>query len=188
MSRPPTRPAALLASALLLALPLSAGATIVKAIALEDLARSADVIVRGTTGKSVSAYTEDGKQIHTVTKVRVASALKGAPDAEIEVRMRGGTVGDITQMVSGAPPFSEGKEVVLFLHKVSARRFVLEGFMQGRFEVIKGPDGAPHVTRDLRDLGVMGQDGVVRPGSTFGPVPEREFTARVKKALEGKAP
>jgi hypothetical protein len=188
MTLHPTLRAALLSACALLALPLSAHATVIKVVELETLARSADVIVRGTTGASVSAFTEDGKQIHTVTKVRVATTIKGVADSEIEVRTRGGTVGELTQMISGAPPLGEGREVILFLHRVSPRRFVIEGFVQGRFDVVKGPGGVAHVTQDLSAVGVLGADGAVRPGATLGPIPEADFVARIRKALEGKAP
>ena len=164
---------------------LSAHATVMRPVDLETLARRADVIVRGTAKSTVASLTEDGKQIHTVATVRVASVLKGVPASEIEVRTPGGTIGDIAQIVHGAPRLIEGQEVILFLHRVSERRFTIEGFAQGKFEVVKGPSGAAHVTQDLRGIGILGPDGAVRPGMAAEPMPVRDFLARVRKALEG---
>jgi len=164
----------------LLVFSVPAQASVIRLVDLSVLVRRADIIVRGTTLATVSSLTEDGKQIHTVAKVRVQSALKGAPASEIEVRTPGGTIGDITQMVHGAPRLVEGQKVILFLHRVSERRFTIEGFAQGKYEVVNG-----HVVQDLRGIGILGPDGAIRPGTTTESVPERDFVARVRKALEG---
>ena len=169
-------------AATLLCLP--AQATVMRPVDLETLARRADVIVRGTTEATVASLTEDGKQIHTVAILRVRSVLKGALAPEIEVRTPGGTIGDIAQVVQGAPQLSKGEEVILFLHRVSERRFTIEGFALGKYQVIEGPGGT-YLTQDLRNIGLLGPDGVVRPGTTVEPIPERAFLARVRKALEG---
>jgi len=165
--------------------PFSAQATLVKPVDVETLARRADVIVRGTTKATAASLTEDGRQIQTVAKVTVGSVLKGEAMSEFEVRTPGGTIGDITQVVHGAPQFVEGQEVILFLHRVSERRFTIEGFAQGKYEVVKGSDGVARVAQDLRGIGILGPDGAVRPGTKVEPVPERDLLARVRRALEG---
>ena len=61
---------------------------------VETLARRADLIVRGCAERSVCRTTSDGKQIYTVTTVRVARALKGSAGALVEVHTPGGVVGE----------------------------------------------------------------------------------------------
>jgi len=159
-------------------------ATVILPVDLETLCRRADLIVRGTTGATVALTSEDKKLIHSVTTVSVAQAIKGQAPAQIEVRTQGGTVGDITQMVSGAPQFHPGEEVILFLRKANERHFVVESFCLGKFEVVKGQDGTAHVRQAVQGLGILQPDGTVRAAPAFEPVPVEQFVARVKRALE----
>lgn len=174
-----------LGAILLFATSAPARATVIVPLDLASLVQRADTIVRGTAMATTASLSDDKKQIHSVTVVRVAAIMKGAPAAEIEVRTPGGTLGDLTQVVHGAPQLHAGQEVYLFLHRVSGNRFIVEGFTQGKFEVAADTDGSRRVSQNLREVGVLGRDGVVRPGEAEG-CSEREFLARLRDALEGK--
>ena len=118
--------------------------------------------------------------------MRVASTLKGLAAEVVEVRTPGGTVGDITQVVHGAPAFAAGEEVVLFLHRETAAHYTVESLALGKFEVTRAADGAPVVRQRAAHLGVLEADGVVRAAKAQEPVPEREFLDRVRRAVEAK--
>jgi hypothetical protein len=173
-----------------IALGSSAGATVLRAAEVEELARRAEHIVRGTVLSSTAAWTPDGKQIHTVTRISVARALKGRGPAVVEVRTPGGSVGDLAQKVIGAPEFAPGEEVIVFLHRHgSSSRYGVEGFSLGKFTVVpgQGQARAALVTQHLAGVGLPMPDGKVRPPPAFQPVREEEFLQRVQKALGEKA-
>lgn len=168
-----------------LALPLAARATVVLPVDLETLARRADLIVRGKVRAAASRRSADGKQIHTLTRVEIASAVKGEPARTLEVRTRGGTIGDLTQVAHGEAEFAADEEVWLFLRRAGGR-YTVESHALGKFTVVRGPDGAERVVQRVRGLGVLGRDGRVRPAQELEPVDEAAFLARVRRALETK--
>lgn len=182
---PPTPRRLALASfvALLVTLAPAARGAVILPVDVETLARRADTIVRGTALDSVSSLSDDGRLIHTVTRVRVVFPIKGAPPAIIQIRTPGGTVGNITQTVSGMAEVRPGEEVILFLRKAGEQRFAVEGHALGKFEVVKAADGAAHVRQNVQGLGVLGPNGVVRPAPALEPVSETEFLHRVRRAL-----
>jgi hypothetical protein len=117
---------------------LALGTTLIQA-SIEELAAGSDLVVRGTVAKTESSLTKDGSRIVTAVRVDVAETLKGAPARQVTVVTEGGEVGEIGQVVSGAPRFSEKEEVVLFLAREGAVHRVV-GMAQGKLEVVR--DGA----------------------------------------------
>ena len=101
-------------SALTLAV-VDAKATSVLATSLSEMAKVSDVVVLGrVTGKAVR-WDEAGENIYTYVNVRVDSRLKGAPPDDLLVLVPGGTVGETKRVVHGAPRFTIGEKVVLYL-------------------------------------------------------------------------
>lgn len=178
-------PKAALAAGLAAAVLLHAGAALAS-IALptdvETLSRRADLIVRGTTVDSRAVRSADGRQIQTITTVRVAFSLKGLPPLDVEIVTPGGTLDGVTQAVSGAPLFARGEQVMLFLMR-AGRRFRVAGLSQGKFEIVEGPGGGLNVTQRTQGLEVVDRDGAVRPAPGLAPVPITQFLARVNAAL-----
>src|SRR5262249_33343562 len=85
-------------------------------LALNDLARSAGVIVEGRVRSVQSAWNDAHTQIFTTIKLQVASYYKGGDGgSELAIRMLGGTVGDVTLAVLEQPKFTPDENVVLFL-------------------------------------------------------------------------
>lgn len=162
-----------------------ARATVVKVLDVEALSRRAELVVRGTALDSSASWARGGKLIQTVTRVKIDRPIKGAATAEVvEVRTSGGTVGDISQRVSGSAQLAAGEEVMLFLKRIPGARprFAVEGFAQGKF-TLKRVDGSTLVTRELAGLSVLDSAGRIRPGPGFEPQPEAQFIERVRKAL-----
>lgn len=167
-----------------LLLPAAASATVILPVDLETIAVRADVIVRGTAQATTSTRTSDGKQIHSVTRVRIVSALKGEAPETIEVHTAGGTLGDLTQKVHGMAEFAPGEEVVLFLKRLpgsGAQHFAVESLSLGKFVVRAGK-----VHQSAQGLEFLKPDGKVEAAPAFEPIAEQAFYGRVRRALEAK--
>ncbi|HET8947641.1 MAG TPA: hypothetical protein VFQ07_11725 [Candidatus Polarisedimenticolia bacterium] len=141
----PSRSLAAAAVVLLLAAALlPVAASVVPYLSLEDLERQGQVVVLGEVRAVTSMLSEDGRIIVTRATVRIERALKGGPRAEVVVEVPGGTLNGTTLVASGAPRFTEGERVVLFL-EAAGGRFGVAGWNQGRFTVRRDP----HTGRDL---------------------------------------
>jgi len=101
---------------------------------LATLTARADQIVTGEVVSTECFAVKDGR-IYTRAIVAVGESLKGVKDAEVEVVIPGGTVGETTMLMSEAPSFTKGETVVLFL-KDSGNR--LAGWFQGKYVVVDG--------------------------------------------------
>jgi hypothetical protein len=99
--------------------PPIAHASLVRALALEDLTRKADMIVLGTPTEQQARRHIDGKLIVTDYSVQVDQALKG--DAKrgkaIVMTVLGGTLDGIAVQVPGEAGLELGKRVLLFLYR-----------------------------------------------------------------------
>jgi hypothetical protein len=120
------------AVALLCAAPASAGTALQATV--EELARAADAVVRGTVLRRESRLTPDGLRIYTFVDLRVDAAWKGDPPAAVTVRTPGGEVGRFGQRVDGAAAFADGEEVVVFLSR-AGDGWQVAGLAQGKFAV-----------------------------------------------------
>jgi hypothetical protein len=103
----------------------------------EELAARADAVVRGTV-ESVEARRRPGsKRVFTYVRVRVTERLKGGEDAAL-VRVPGGSADGYTQAVAGAPDFTEGEEVLLFLRKRRGGQYEVERLALGKYALRAG--------------------------------------------------
>jgi hypothetical protein len=166
-----------------------AAATIVKSLSLDEMARTADVIVQGRVERRTSSWEE--RRIYTVSEIRVEESLKGPARAGevLRVRQLGGEVGGIAQTIAGNAKLAEGEEVILFLDRDEEKgvHYVV-GMAQGKYAIDrKGPQ--PTVVRTLDGLAMAEVDqGRVR-GLQAAPVvqapPALEvFKAQIRAALQ----
>lgn len=149
---------------------------------IEDLTRKSDLVVRATVASQEARWEPGGRLIYTFVHVRVREALKGAAAAEIILQRAGGTVGDITQKVHGAPEFAEGEDCILFLSRLPAAgpMYVVEGMAQGKLAVRGGVGGAPIAVQDTRGAGFL-ESGRIVPGAPAA-LPLSEVVRRVREA------
>ena len=132
---------------LTLLLSLTANATTLASLSLDQLADAADTIVRGTVTE-VWTEPDDAGLIWTLAQVEVAAVFKGADRAVLVVSQPGGTWGDRQTHVSGVARFSVGEDAWLFAEQRGEDRVVLVGMFQGKFNTIMDPYAqAPIVTR-----------------------------------------
>jgi hypothetical protein len=159
--------------------------TVVAPMDLASLTRSADLIIRGAVLDTRASVSEDRRQIHTLASVRVLARQKGECFPEIHVRLPGGSAGDLTQRVAGAPELFVGDEVLLFLRRLPGEKpvYAITGFSQGKFNIVEDRKGR-WVTRRPTGVAVRAPSGGVVAEPSFAPVPERELLAEIERALE----
>lgn len=154
-------------AALVLALGLAgpADATTMRALDLDALVGSADVIVFGTAGAGHTVAR--GKRFVTLTPLVPARVVKGEVSGEVVVETPGGRVGPIGQRVAGSARFAEGERVVVFLTRLEDGRYRVRGMAQGKLTVTEG-EGGGRVARDLSGLELVGDGGAVIPADPDG--------------------
>jgi hypothetical protein len=119
--------------AVLAATPLSASVAI--PADLGALAANAQAIVHGRVVNLQGRHSGDGLGIETLVTLEVQSYLKGDLGKELTFVVLGGHLGRYRSVVSGAPQFLQGEEVVLFLGATPpALPFILK-MNQGAFRV-----------------------------------------------------
>jgi len=154
------------ALALALAALLAAGTAraSMQKVPLEELIRSAQLIVAGKVLDAQSEFVDGGGQISTLVTVDVFDDLKGKHLGPLTVRVGGGQVDGVAMSQEDEPSLVVGSTVVLFLEPQDAD-FVVTGAFQG----------------NLRLLG----DAIYRNGESLGTLDElRQSIARVLKTKE----
>lgn len=116
--------------------PLTASATISKAIAFEEKVENAASIIVGECVAQRSQWDAARNWILTYSTFRIEKTLKGTPAHEITIVTPGGRVGNIAQDVIGVPKFREGDERVLFVRNSNAGPTVLY-LEQGDYRVVE---------------------------------------------------
>jgi hypothetical protein len=114
----------------------------------------ADVVARVRVLTVEAVQDPDTERVSTRCAIEVMEAFKGgeAAGAVLALRVPGGTVGDTTVHVEGAPELDPGVEVVVFLRR-AGDFFTLVGLGQGVWVVVPAPDGdrlGPASTRSAR--------------------------------------
>lgn len=105
---------------------------------LQDLATVSSAVVHATTLDTRAEWR--GRMIVTVAHVRIAESLLGAlaPGQVVDVVTPGGIVGDRLLIVDGAPRFTPGEDVVLFLTEgLRSAEWQVTDLAQGKFEVVR---------------------------------------------------
>lgn len=120
---------------------LTAHATTLLRVDVDDLARRAPVVVRGKVAKVQSHWSGDHMRILTDVDITVDEALKGTPEQTVRITQPGGTVGDIGQKIAGLASFKEGEQVVVFLERQSSPGYRVAGMAQGKFKLTPASDG-----------------------------------------------
>ena len=166
-----------------------ASATIVRSMSLKEMTQTANVIVRATVSNQTARWNTDGTRIYTVTQLQVAEVLKGpvAIGEAIRVRQIGGSVGEITQMVSGNARFTPGEEVLVFLDRDEKRslHYVI-GMAQGKYSINRTTSPAT-VQRNMHGMTTLPTPGrsvlahPAHPTSGHSLLPEIE--ARIRGSL-----
>lgn len=130
------RRAALALATLLALMPITANATIARAIEFENKVEDAAAIVLGRVVSQQSRWDDAHRWILTYSTFEIEKTIKGQPAQRITIVTPGGTVGTIAQDVDGVPRFSQGEDHILFVRNSQAGPTVLY-FEQGAYRVVK---------------------------------------------------
>jgi hypothetical protein len=138
--RSPRRLIAMLAPALLLALPAPGSASLILALDLPTLVSRADQISVVDVVSVTPAWNQAHDRITTTIDLTVVESWKGAaaPATHLRVVQPGGTVGEIEMRVDGMPRFQVGERTLLFLRQRSgADHASVVGMAQGKRPVTR---------------------------------------------------
>lgn len=116
----------------------------------EQLVATAEVVVDGeVTGVRSELSDHEGRPlVNTFVTIRVIDTLKGTPGGTIELRMLGGTVGDVTLHVSGVPKFKAGERNLFFIEGNGVNFCPLVAVPHGYYPITeRASDGATVVLR-----------------------------------------
>jgi hypothetical protein len=105
-----------------------------------DLAIDADAIIQGKVTSTWSEWGDNGRYIYTYGAVTVDRMIKGnVPGKEYLIKTPGGSIGQATMEVPGAPQFKVGDELILFLlDDISSYESNVLGWEQGMFNIRGG--------------------------------------------------
>jgi hypothetical protein len=165
----------------LTAAPLSA--TVYLPAEFTDMVTTSAFIVHGRVVDVHSQPTADRRSIATLVTVDVADALKGQVGESITFRVPGGTVGRYRRIIVGAPSFTEGEEVVLFLTSRGPSVPYPFGLSQGVYRVSRA-SGRALVMPPLVRFEGTGSERVVRGDPARRPLALEEFTRQVRSVVE----
>lgn len=117
----------------------------------ETLTRSSESVVLARALRSESFWNEDRTAILTRVTLRVDETLLGTSEAETEVIIPGGQVGNVIHQVSDMPVFAPGDEAIVFVERHESGMNVVNGGVQGKLDVV-----TDRITREKRVLGAEG--------------------------------
>jgi hypothetical protein len=121
------------ACALTLTVPLSA--LTVTPLSFSALVQQSTAVVQGHVVDVRAQWTADRRGIESLVVIEAAGYLKGDLGEHVTVRVPGGRVGSLVNIIPGAPRFTAGDRVVLFLTTDGPSIPVVTGTSQGVFRV-----------------------------------------------------
>lgn len=122
---------------LVLAAAISAQATIMQYLEVEDLARLSSDVFHGRVIEASTYWNAEHTKIYTAIQVQVQEALKGGitPGQIVTVTQLGGEKDGVMLDFAGRPQFSAGERVVLFTTRGKKSDFFIVGLKQGKMQV-----------------------------------------------------
>ncbi len=147
----------------------------------QTLVNEAQAIVLGRIVSLDPEWTEGRRGIETLLTIDIEQTLKGSPRDSIVVRVPGGQMGPYLSVMPGAPRFTEGEDVVLFLAGAPSEVPHILALGQGVFRVVRDSDtGVRTVVPELLRASADGAVQVIRGDLTRKPTPLGRFVLDVR--------
>jgi len=159
----------------------SLGATTVLPVDFAQMVSESQVIVHARVIDVTGELVGPRRTIESRVTVQVISPLKGQPGTELVFRVPGGRVGRYRRVFVGAPTFTAGDEVLLFLTGRAPAMPLPYGLSQGVYRVSR-TTGAPLV---LPVPPIDGVAGTVRGDPARKPLALDEFARQVRSLTAG---
>jgi hypothetical protein len=119
-----------LCASLALGISLTAASTFLR-VDIPTLRAMSESVVRAHVVDVRSAWNDEGTAIFTYVTLEVTGRLHGTAPGQLVVRVPGGTVGDFTSVMEGAPTFETGEDVVAFVARWQDGVPMVAGYAQG---------------------------------------------------------
>jgi hypothetical protein len=162
-----------------------AGATLLIPADVAELARDARAIARGRVVAVAGQWTDGRRTIETMVTLEIETYLKGQLADAIQFRVPGGVLGRFRNIVVGAPQFSVGERVIVFLGARGPTVPFVLGLNQGVFRIVER-GGIPFVSPAPIAMSASTAP-IVRGQVSREPRPLAEFERQVR-ALAGDSP
>ena len=133
-----------------LAIGTSSATTLVRLSFSKMVAGSERVLV-GTVVALEPTRDASGVFIHTNVRIAVERQLRGQGPGEILVRTPGGQLDGQAVVAHGAPSFTIGEKVLVFLTRWEDGALKVTGYVQGKSTVTTGADGKARLRGGLAD-------------------------------------
>jgi hypothetical protein len=160
---------------------VSLSAMVVVPAEFSEMVTASELVVHGRVVSLRAQLVGDRRTIETVVTLSVLDPIKGEPGQTVYFRVPGGQIGRYRRFMVGAPEFTAGDEVVLFLKgRAPAVPFPF-GLSQGVYRVVRDADGRTLVTPPI----ISEAPGrVVRGDPSRRPVELDVFTRNVRAIAE----
>jgi hypothetical protein len=123
-----------LGAILLSGVSLTAASTFLK-VDIPTLKKMSESVVQARVVDVQSAWNVEGSAVFTFVTLEVKGRLHGNAPDQLVVRVPGGTVGDFTSEMEGAPQFHKGDQVVAFIARWYDGVPMVAGYAQGLSKV-----------------------------------------------------
>ena len=147
-----------------------------------QMARESELIVRGTVVRVDAQQMAARQTIESLITLHVTETLKGTAAEQTVFRVPGGKVGRYRRVMVGAPAFTAGDEVILFLKGRAPSIAMPYGLSQGVYRVSRN-GGTAVVTPAV----VTNTGRVVRGDPSRRPLDPAAFARQVQSALSQSA-
>jgi hypothetical protein len=151
-----------------------------------DLIASARVILIGDVQSVKAQWDAEHQTINTYVKVNVTRLLKGElQNQTIVFKQLGGRIGDEATVIFGAPEYTAGQQVLLFLDTRDDGTLRVAHLFQGKYDVVND-GGTPRVKRKVSrdDVNIL---GVTESPEITNDATLTRFTKKIKRVLRERA-
>lgn len=111
------------------------GASTFLKVDIPTLKNMSESVVQASVLDVRSAWNDEGSAIFTYVTLGVKGRLHGTSENQIVVRVPGGTVGNFTSEMEGAPQFRRGDQIVAFIARWYDGVPMVAGYAQGLSKV-----------------------------------------------------
>jgi hypothetical protein len=172
----------------LLAGPQTVRATVLAPTDFPELVRGAGAIVHGRVLDVRAEWVEGGRMMTSTVTLDVIEYLKGDLGPSISFMVPGGELGRYRNIVLGAPVFSPGEEVIVFLNwRGSSRPYVL-GLNMGVFRTVRDTATGRRMVRPSAAMAGQIRAPSTAPGHPTSRLLEwSQFSAQVNDVLREPA-
>jgi hypothetical protein len=163
----------------------SASATVILPIEFRELVTSTPVIVHGVVVDVRSSWVDGRRAVETFVTLEVAEYLKGNLGQHVTFKVPGGQLGRYRTVFVGAPTFTAGDELVLFLNSSGPSFPFIVGLTQGVFRVVPDTASGRRVVIPPIVLANAGESGqpIVRGDPARRSLPLQDFRELVGQVL-----